>query len=715
VLCPLIAAISLLELLPCGEAFMLDFRSTIKWPIAKTSTSAVFLSQRRKSSPTTEQSIPNDINTDVSADPVYPNWRTVASNSPPTSVNIVSPFAHNFNNNFVNVPWSKKSFQLSLNLYQTLSSCPDSYISPLIKEALDSLEHAYRLYGPESVIGSFNGGKDAVVILELMRAAHAKYYHDQITAVNDSENSDELMDFTRTISLRPRVIYFNNKLEFPEVYKFVQETVKEYDLDMIAFDEGVGFVDGLRILVKENYISPCPLANSATTPPYPIAFVLGTRTTDPNAGKQGIFSPSSTWMPSFMRINPVLNWSYGHIWHFLRLFKLPYCTLYNDGYTSLGTVVDTNPCPALKKVETDLTKNEGCEYWPAYMLKDWELERAGRLKKEPKKTPPTAKVLSANREIRIQTIGNITFPINNDDSSAPSSLSSNKSERTVGILIIGDEILKGLISDTNAYAAASALHVNNIPLVRVAVVSDNQDEIIAEIKQMEKHVDVIITSGGVGPTHDNVTIKSVAVVLSSEMVLNDDMAKLLVKKMEGNDAEDFEGQDKKYLALTEAQIKMSTLPACAKLLYLSKNPDEWPVLQCQNMFILPGVPQFFEKKIKDVASYLSTELGRRVTFKVVLSIGESSIVPVLNAVVLNHPNVSFGSYPFVNHPEYKTVVTLEGKKLEAENLRNNNLDEVINLDGQIDIHVKVALSDLVNRLPEETVLRVDNNTAWTLN
>jgi len=703
-------------------------------------------SQQKKRVRTEEQPPLSNTDTYISSSPVYPNWRNAASNTSTIAASIVSPFAHNSDGNFVNAPWSKKSFQSSLELYQSLNSCPDSYISPLIKEALDSLEHAYRLYGPESVIGSFNGGKDAVVILKLMCAAHAKFYHDQITAPNDLEHSDKPMDFTQTNSLRPRVVYFNNKLEFPEILSFVQQIVQDDDLDMLAFDESFGFNDGLELLVKEHYLSPCPLASSI--PPYPMAFVLGTRATDPNAEKQGTLSPSSTWMPRFMRINPVVNWSYGHIWHFLRLFKLPYCTLYDAGYTSLGTIIDTNPCPALKKVDTDSTKGEGCEYWPAYLLKGWDLERAGRNKNEPKNecktkgstiplavsslstTYPRLKSVSfateeststcltqVNKETKTQTVEN------DDSSDASDSSSSTKSQRTVGILIIGDEILKGLTPDTNTHAAALALHANNVPLSRVAVVSDDEDKIISEIKQMAKNVDVIITSGGVGPTHDDVTIKSVAAALSSKMVLNDDMAKLLVKKMGGKDANDAERQDNENLSLTEAQIKMSTLPACAKLHYLSKNLDEWPVLQCRNMFILPGVPQLFEKKIKDVAAYLSTKLGKSVTFKVVLSIDENSIVPVLNAVVLNHPNVSFGSYPFVNHPEYKTVVTLEGRKLEGGHRRNSGVkyDVALQLEGvkfsdwQRDIHVKVALSDLVNRLPEESVLRVDNNDEWTLN
>jgi len=160
---------------------------------------------------------------------------------------------------------------------------------------------------------------------------------------------------------------------------------------MIAFEQGIRFSEGLWILVDNNRPAGC-------TVPFPMAFVLGTRTTDPNAGQQGQFAPSSHYMPAFMRVNPILVWTYGHIWHYLRTFQLPYCCLYDQGYTSLGTVLDTMPCPALAVAgyrdsnnnnasgtnnSSSTTSSNGIpKYWPAYMLRDYDQERAGRITKE---------------------------------------------------------------------------------------------------------------------------------------------------------------------------------------------------------------------------------------------------------------------------------------------------------------------------------------------
>ncbi|EGB12248.1 hypothetical protein AURANDRAFT_8492, partial [Aureococcus anophagefferens] len=104
--------------------------------------------------------------------------------------------------------------------------------------------------------------------------------------------------------------------------------------------------------------------------PRPLAFVLGTRRGDPNCGDQKAFEPSSDWMPPFMRVNPILDWTYGDVWAFLRAFDLPYCALYDGGYTSLGSAPTTSRNPALL--------GDGGAYKPAHLLEDWSLERAGR-------------------------------------------------------------------------------------------------------------------------------------------------------------------------------------------------------------------------------------------------------------------------------------------------------------------------------------------------
>jgi len=269
--------------------------------------------------------------------------------------------------------------------------------------------------------------------------------------------------------------------------------------------------------------------------------------------------------------------------------------------------------------------------------------------------------------------------------------------KTVGILIIGGEILKGAKTDTNSQIAAKVLRENCVLLKRVVMVSDSQDEIMKEISAMEEEVDVIITSGGVGPTHDDITMKSVAAALGRDMVFHEEMAELLKEKMNGG------GESE----LSEVQTKMAKLPSRSKLRYLSNNKDDWPVLQCRNIFLLPGVPELFAKKIKSIATYLSLKLERSDVYKVVLSVDESSIVKPLNQAVSDHPLVTFGSYPFVNHPALKTVLTLEGKRVIGEKHIIDN-QEVFS-KKEMDTHVLAALDDLLAKLPKGSILRVEDN------
>eukprot|EP00977_Amphora_coffeiformis_P005948 scaffold1267_cov171-Amphora_coffeaeformis.AAC.24 len=578
-------------------------------------------------------------------------------------------------------PWSNEAYEHSVALYEKFAACDDTYMAQEIKDALTTLDDALRLYGPTSVICSFNGGKDACVILELVRAAYAKYYQDR----------------EGLVPIRPRVVYWDKEDEFPEVIQFVKDNVHKYDLDMIAFDRGISFGDGLKLLVENN------MPDENTLVSFPMAFVLGTRSGDPNAGGQAVFSPSSSYMPPFMRVNPIIHWNYGQVWQFLRGFHLPYCQLYEDGYTSLGSCKDTLKNPALYVPgEGD---SEG-RYREAWMLTDYDLERAGRIPKGKKGDAPSASThLSTMSRRRVITDKIPSFVGESQDGTDGdfSYASDSPFQRTVGLLVIGDEILKGYTADTNTNTAALVLHNENVVLKRVVIVSDTMEDIVEEISRLQEEVDAVITSGGVGPTHDDITIKSVADALGKAMEYHEDMGQLLREKMgTGLDTE-----------LTEAQLKMATLPAGSKLRYLSDDPDDWPVLQCRNIFVLPGVPEFFEKKIADVAGYLSCQLERAPGYKVILSVDENTIVPVLNRVVANHPNVSVGSYPFVNQPDRKTVITLEGRLSCDDRGRSNSvvLDRkmINNPRKTMERYVEHALDELVQALPHHAVLRVDKD------
>ena len=197
-------------------------------------------------------------------------------------------------------------------LYGALSACEDEELRPLVRRALKRLTDALRVFGPDAVYASFNGGKDACVILHLLRAA-------SYAAKTESD-------------IKPRLVYFDSEDEFDEIRALVSETQalvqEEFVIEQVAKD--VSFVEGLTAIVDK-------------TSPRAIGFVLGTRRGDPNCGDQGFFEPSSDWMPPFMRVNPILDWSYGDVWRFLHHFNLPYCHLYDQGLPSNHNFFDSSP------------------------------------------------------------------------------------------------------------------------------------------------------------------------------------------------------------------------------------------------------------------------------------------------------------------------------------------------------------------------------------
>ena len=151
----------------------------------------------------------------------------------------------------------------------------------------------------------------------------------------------------------PRCVFWRDADGFPEVEAFVADAVSRYSLELVSYD--CSFAEGMRDAVERLGVR---------------AVLMGTREADPNGAGAEVFQPSSRGWPPFMRINPLLRWNYHHVWEFLRGFRLPYCALYDVGYTSLGVVSSTRPNPALLRPDGS--------YAPAYELLQQELERGGR-------------------------------------------------------------------------------------------------------------------------------------------------------------------------------------------------------------------------------------------------------------------------------------------------------------------------------------------------
>eukprot|EP00927_Polykrikos_kofoidii_P049174 TRINITY_DN43284_c0_g1_i1.p1 TRINITY_DN43284_c0_g1~~TRINITY_DN43284_c0_g1_i1.p1 ORF type:complete len:627 (+),score=95.90 TRINITY_DN43284_c0_g1_i1:31-1881(+) len=538
---------------------------------------------------------------------------------------------------------SLEAFRDSLELYRRLSSdcgiaAPEDGFACRLRKSLELLVQAIRLYGPCGVIGSFNGGKDAVVVMHLLRAALAHWCVDHQELSCFSGAGGDCISGVNIGKVRiwqPNFVFFRSKDEFPEVETFVMETVRRLALRVDIHD--CGWLEGLNATMRlPNEKGSNPSFGITAS----VAFVLGTRQGDPNCGDQQRFAPSSLGLRGirpFMRINPLLDWTYGDVWFFLRHYGLSYCVLYDQGYTSLGNRATTQQNPAL-------LRSDGT-YDPAYKLVDGSLERAGRIDKTaPIASSSASKSLSPSHDVLLGPSGG-----------------------TAGLIIIGDEVLKGQIVDTNTPFAARQLRACGIALRRVAVVSDTREDIIQELRVQSASYDVVFTSGGLGPTHDDVTIVAVGAAFDMPLVENDAMLQILRRRSSSRcdgDNTTVSSQDQSM----RADRKMALLPEGSVLRRPPHDGSEdecWPVLQCRNVFVLPGVPVIFHEKLTVVCDhFLSGAPGRPHTKRVLLTASENEVTEIITAVAEAHrPVVTVGSYPVteVEKPGVETVVTFESR------------------------------------------------------
>jgi molybdenum cofactor synthesis domain-containing protein len=218
---------------------------------------------------------------------------------------------------------------------------------------------------------------------------------------------------------------------------------------------------------------------------------------------------------------------------------------------------------------------------------------------------------------------------------------------TAAIIIIGNEILSGKIEDTNSHFLASELRALGVDVRRISVIPDVVDIIAEEVAAAASRHDYVFTAGGVGPTHDDVTMEGIAKGFNLKTVTSPAILKVVRERC---------GAD-----LNEASAKMASVPEGAEVIEIEGL--RFPPVVVRNVFIFPGIPEFLRQKFSAIKERFRSEPF--LLKKVYINEEECYIAPYLDEVTSEFPDVDVGSYPKVENPEYKVIVTLESTNREA--------------------------------------------------
>ncbi|RWA11367.1 hypothetical protein EKO27_g3744 [Xylaria grammica] len=224
-----------------------------------------------------------------------------------------------------------------------------------VRETIGVVDEAFQRYELREISISYNGGKDCLVLLIIILACLARRYpppNQGRTSKTPNGSSDPMR-----LPEKFQAIYIVSPHPFSEIDDFVVSSSAEYQLDITRYE--LKMKEGLEAYLAER--------------PDIKAIFVGTRRTDPHGEKLTHFDPTDGGWPDFMRVHPVIDWHYAEIWAFIRHLEIPYCPLYDQGYTSLGGTKDTQPNPNLKKKDEN-----GGGFLPAYVLVGDDEERLGR-------------------------------------------------------------------------------------------------------------------------------------------------------------------------------------------------------------------------------------------------------------------------------------------------------------------------------------------------
>lgn len=215
---------------------------------------------------------------------------------------------------------------------------------------------------------------------------------------------------------------------------------------------------------------------------------------------------------------------------------------------------------------------------------------------------------------------------------------------TAAVLLIGDELLSGRTQDCNLAYLGQRLAARGIRLAEARVVSDEEEEIVAAVRALSGRYTYVFTTGGIGPTHDDITAAAIARAFGRRL-LADPVAEERLKKYYGADA------------LSAPRLKMATVPEGSAL--IDNRVSSAPGFRLGNVFVLAGVPVIMQAMFESLQDQLQDGAPIR-SRSVTAPLGESRLAESLADIQRRYPDVGIGSYPFVRASRVAVSIVLRG-------------------------------------------------------
>jgi len=236
-------------------------------------------------------------------------------------------------------------------------------------------------------------------------------------------------------------------------------------------------------------------------------------------------------------------------------------------------------------------------------------------------------------------------------------------QKTAAIVVIGNEILTGKSEDKNASFLITEMYSLGVALRRIVIIPDEVDSIASAVRECAEQFDYVFTSGGVGPTHDDVTIEGVARAFGREVVRHAELEAML----------------RSYFGdgINAARLRMADTPDGSEL--IRDEAMRWPILSIKNVYVLPGVPELFRKKFEAIRERFRAEPFHAHT--IYTREDEFDIARRLDQVAAKHPDVEIGSYPTFTREDYRVKITIESKQQGAVERARDELLELLDRDS----------------------------------